>query len=105
MVLDTLLSPYAVVGVIVATFIFLRGLHFSDQSNAIPWAKTSIPFLGGAVEYGTDPVKFLVEQRRKVGDVVRVNLIVMKITFVLGAKVSGTASMTTNPTAHLANLR
>ncbi|KAJ9101097.1 hypothetical protein QFC21_003315 [Naganishia friedmannii] len=86
MVFDTLLSPYVAIGTIFATFVCFRFFQPFGGRNAIPWAKTSIPFLGGAVEYGTDPVKFLVEQRKKVGDVFRVNLIVMKVTFVLGAK-------------------
>lgn len=91
MVFETLLSPYGASVAVVATLLFWQFLQSSGRRNTIPWAKTSIPFLGGAVEYGTDPVKFLVEQRRKVGDVFRVNLVVMKITFVLGAKVSGTS--------------
>ncbi|KAJ9108613.1 hypothetical protein QFC19_002331 [Naganishia cerealis] len=86
MAFDTLASPYTAIAALAATCIFLGLLQSSGRRNSVPWAKTSIPFLGGAIQYGTDPVKFLIEQRRKVGDVFRVNLVVMKITFVLGAK-------------------
>jgi hypothetical protein len=73
------------VSLLVAYAIFFKS---GDGSARVPWAETSIPFLGGVVDYGEDPVRFLVEQRKKVGDVFRVNLLVMKITFVIGSEVS-----------------
>jgi sterol 14-demethylase len=73
------------VSLLVAYAIFFKS---RDDSARVPWAETSIPFFGGVVGYGEDPVRFLVEQRKKVGDVFRVNLLVMKITFVIGSKVS-----------------
>lgn len=37
-------------------------------------------------EYGADPVNFLVKQREKLGDVFCVDLILLKIVYVLGAE-------------------
>jgi hypothetical protein len=57
--------------------------------TAVPWAKSAIPFVGNVLEYGADPVKFLLRQRELLGDVFRVNLVIMSITFCIGPQVSG----------------
>lgn len=54
----------------------------------VPWANSSIPLIGNVLEYGADPVKFLLKQKELLGDVFRVNLVIMSITFCIGPQVS-----------------
>lgn len=54
----------------------------------IPWAKSTMPWLGNAIEWGAGPLQFLLKQKHLVGEVFRVNLVLMKITFVIGPRVS-----------------
>ncbi len=77
-----------VLSALAMSFIIAYRLLPTAGGTKVPWAKTSIPFLGGVMAYGEDPVSFLVEQRKKVGDVFRVNLLVIKMTFVIGSNVS-----------------
>ncbi|KAJ9114769.1 hypothetical protein QFC22_005645 [Naganishia vaughanmartiniae] len=54
-------------------------------ANIAPWAKSAHVLLGHVPAYLADPVKLLCEQRKLVGDVFRVDLLILKITFVIGA--------------------
>lgn len=76
---------YVAGGVAAAT---IGGLYYfkATRNNTPPWAKASI--WRTLHEFGNNPVKFLVEQRKERGDVFRVNLLIFSITFVIGAKVS-----------------
>ena len=58
--------------------------------NAIPLAQTSsrLPYIGQILEYKADPLAFILKQTRDVGEVFRLNLVFMNITFLVGAKVS-----------------
>ena len=51
---------------------------------AIPTATPHIPIIGNSVSFGLDPVKFLVTQRAKHGDIFFVNLVIIRIVFFLG---------------------
>jgi len=51
---------------------------------SIPTATPHIPLIGNSVSFGIDPVKFLLNQRAKHGDVFLVNLAVIRIVFFLG---------------------
>jgi sterol 14alpha-demethylase len=84
-------QPITLLALAMTLIVAYRLLSPASGTN-VPWAKTSIPFLGGAIGYGKHPVNFLVEQRQKVGDVFRINLLVMKMTFVIGSKVSRSGS-------------
>jgi sterol 14-demethylase len=59
-----------------------------NTKYSIPWARSSIPLIGNAIEWGADPLQFLLKQKDLVGDVFRVNLVLIKITFVIGSRVS-----------------
>jgi hypothetical protein len=50
----------------------------------IPNATLNFPFIGNAISYGKDPVKYLLSQRAQHGDIFLVNLAVFKIVFFLG---------------------
>jgi sterol 14-demethylase len=58
------------------------------SKSAIPWAKSTIPILGNALEWGADPLQFLLKQKKLVGEVFRVNLLLLKVTVVVGPRVS-----------------
>ena len=60
-------------------------LYFVRPSrSSIPNATPQLPLTGNAVSYGIDPVKFLAGQRARHGDVFRVNLVIIRIVFLLG---------------------
>lgn len=74
----------------VAIYTLLRLFRPAD-TKPIPWAKTSIPYigrLGHVIEFARDPPSFLLKQRGLVGEVFRLDLILMNITFLVGAHVS-----------------
>jgi len=49
-------------------------------SNASPW----YPLIGNSAHWGMDPIKFLLEQRAKLGNVFLVDLAVIRVVFFLG---------------------
>jgi hypothetical protein len=51
---------------------------------SIPTATPHIPIIGNSVSFGLDPVKFLLAQRARHGDIFLVNLVVIRIVFFLG---------------------
>jgi sterol 14alpha-demethylase len=59
----------------------LKPFSLPDIPNATP----SLPLIGNALYYGLDPVGFLKQQRAKHGDVVLVDLALIKVVFFLGA--------------------
>lgn len=86
-------SPVPVTPLVASAFVIL-GLTLAIQKHATRLS-SSIPYAGEGsfrsrlqvpVEYGKDPIKFLVETRRKLGDVFCVDLLVTKIVFLLGAE-------------------
>jgi sterol 14-demethylase len=50
----------------------------------IPTATPHIPLIGNSVSFGIDPVKFLLNQRAKHGDIFLVDLAVIRVVFFLG---------------------
>ncbi|KAJ9096742.1 hypothetical protein QFC21_005012 [Naganishia friedmannii] len=73
------------VGILVLALIVTRLCWIRKPANVAPWAKSRHYLLGHLLAYIPDPVKFLGEQRRLVGDVIRVDLLIMKVTFLIGA--------------------
>lgn len=72
-------------GIVAITIICL---YFKKiNKNTPPWAQASA--WQTLNDFGKDPVSFLIEQRKRKGDVFRVNLIFLSITFVIGPRVSG----------------
>lgn len=51
---------------------------------SIPTATPHIPVIGNAVSFGLDPVKFLLDQQTRHGDIFLVDLAVIRIVFFLG---------------------
>lgn len=51
---------------------------------SIPNATPNLPFIGNSIFFGIDPVKFLLAQRARFGDVFLVNLCIIRIVFFLG---------------------
>ena len=81
----------------------------SPSIPGIPNATPALPLIGNAISYGVDPVKFLISQRAKHGDVVYVNLAVLRAVFFLGpegnnAVLRGTEKAGISLYAALANL-
>lgn len=60
---------------------------FYLHPSAIAWTRTSIPIVGSALAYAADPVAFLLDQREQLGDVFRVDLLVVRVTVLLGPSV------------------
>jgi hypothetical protein len=89
----TIVTPstcFAALGLCIVIYIVLRLFRPTD-TKAIPWAKTSIPYigrLGHVIEFARDPPSFLLKQRELVGEVFRLDLVLMNITFLVGAHVS-----------------
>lgn len=80
--------PIAALAACVLALILYCLQRHRNSKYTIPWAKSSIPFLGNAIEWGADPLQFLLKQKNLLGDVFRVNLVLIKITFVIGPRVS-----------------
>ncbi len=55
-----------------------------EKSNVPPHVPSSIPFLGSAIEYGIDPVAFLIKCKALYGSCFTFTLFGRKLTFVLG---------------------
>jgi sterol 14-demethylase len=74
---------------ILAVFVVVIWLGYRGRSSktTIPWTSTDLPFLGSAQSYTKDPVRFLLEQKAKLGDIFRVDLLVLRVTFLIGPKV------------------
>lgn len=51
---------------------------------SVPNASPHYPLIGNSVSYGMDPVKFLLDQKARHGDIFLVNLAVIHIVFFLG---------------------
>lgn len=82
------LNPYlSPVGILVLALIFTRLYWTRKPTNIAPWAKSAHPLLGHVPRYAADPIRFLCEQRKLLGDVFRVDLLVLKITFVISSDV------------------
>mgnify|MGYP003312410313 FL=1 len=69
--------------VALAALALLRRRQKDDDSN-IPWATGAIPLLGHALAYKRDPATFITEQRKLVGDVLRLNLAGKRMIVVAG---------------------
>jgi sterol 14alpha-demethylase len=52
--------------------------------ESIPNATPTFPLIGNAISYGLDPVRYLILQRARYGDIFLVNLGVFKVVFFLG---------------------
>lgn len=60
--------------------------------TSIPTATPHFPLIGNAISFGLDPIKFLIAQRARHGDIVLVNLAVFRIVFLLGPDGNNTIS-------------
>ncbi|KAJ8327730.1 Lanosterol 14-alpha-demethylase [Batrachochytrium dendrobatidis] len=59
-------------------------LKSKDTGSEPPRVPVSIPFIGAAIAYGVDPIKFLIECRQKYGDCFTFVMLGRKMTFCLG---------------------
>jgi hypothetical protein len=51
---------------------------------SVPNANPHYPLIGNSVAYGMDPIKFLLDQRARHGDIFLADLVVIRIVFFLG---------------------
>ena len=65
-------------------FPLLYWLCRTPSIHSIPTATPHIPLIGNSISFGIDPVKFLINQRAKHGDIFLVNLVIIRIVFFLG---------------------
>eukprot|EP01112_Ceratiomyxa_fruticulosa_P003834 TRINITY_DN1414_c0_g1_i1.p1 TRINITY_DN1414_c0_g1~~TRINITY_DN1414_c0_g1_i1.p1 ORF type:complete len:402 (+),score=77.55 TRINITY_DN1414_c0_g1_i1:416-1621(+) len=70
---------------VVLVFLIFRLKQRRSINVHVPRAKGS-SFFGAAVDYGKDPINFLLKARKDLGDVFIVDLFVIKFIFVLGGK-------------------
>ncbi|KAJ3038547.1 hypothetical protein HDV00_000552 [Rhizophlyctis rosea] len=76
---------WAIVAGIAAGFVSWKLIsHFT--SDGIPQAKGTIPVIGAAMNYGKNPRQYLLDLKRKYGNLFRVNLIAVEPVFVLHPK-------------------
>lgn len=68
-------------------FLITLLVWYYSLPSGIPWTCTSIPIVGSALAYAADPVRFLQDQRGKLGDVFRVDLLVVRVTVLLSPSV------------------
>jgi hypothetical protein len=61
-------------------YYFLRAPSIPSVPNATP----HYPLIGNSVSYGMDPVKYLLDQRARHGDVFLVDLAIARVVFFLG---------------------
>lgn len=85
-----LMALAVILAVLVVAATWAGHALFNSKIKGIPVAKGSLhwlPFgLGGTLEFTKNPVKFLAEQREKLGNVFVVNLVAFPCVFVLGVK-------------------
>lgn len=59
-------------------------VHKLSSGTTIPTATPYLPLIGNAISFGLNPIQFLQSQRSKHGDIVLINLLVLKVVFLLG---------------------
>jgi hypothetical protein len=72
---------------ILLLFPLLPVLYFlfkAPRIPTIPNATPNFPVIGNAISFGIDPIKFLLSQRARHGNVFLVNLAIIRIVFFLG---------------------
>jgi hypothetical protein len=72
---------------LIFALLLLPILHYvlkNPSIPAIPNATPDFPVVGNAISFNDDPVKFLLEQRARHGDIFLVNLSIIRIVFFLG---------------------
>jgi sterol 14alpha-demethylase len=72
---------------ILILFPLLPALYFLFKPPRIPKvpnATPHFPVIGNAISFGIDPIKFLLSQRARLGDVFLVDLAIIRIVFFLG---------------------
>jgi sterol 14-demethylase len=80
------MTPVSVLAALLLAFpaLHILRLLWRKYSKCPPEARTGLPFVGAAVAFGTEPLKFLLEQRAKHGDVFVVDLLLRKMVFIMG---------------------
>src|SRR5271169_453655 len=78
--ITTSLFTLAAVLLVPILYYFIRTPSIASVPNASP----HYPLIGNSVSYGMDPIKFLLDQRARHGDVFLVDLVVIRIVFFLG---------------------
>jgi len=73
-----------VLGAILISLPFLVYYFRKPSVQGIPNASPWYPLIGNSAHWGMDPIKFLLEQRAKLGNVFLVDLAVIRIVFFLG---------------------
>ena len=74
---------------IVVVLFFVPLLFYSLRNTTIPSvpnATPHLPLLGNSISYGINPVKFLLEQRARHGNIFLVDLVAIRIVFFLGPR-------------------
>ena len=61
---------------------FLKAPFIPSVPNATP----RYPLIGNSISYGMDPIKFLLDQRARHGDIFLADLSVIRIVFFLGSE-------------------
>jgi sterol 14alpha-demethylase len=75
-----------VVAIVTALYFRVKPASIPSIPNATP----ALPFLGNAIHYGKDPVGYLCSQRARHGDMFLVDLVVLRMVFVLGSEGTNT---------------
>ncbi|KAJ9118617.1 hypothetical protein QFC22_003837 [Naganishia vaughanmartiniae] len=78
------LNLYVAVGIVAATIVGLCYFKASSKKNYPPWAQSST--WQTISDFGSNPIDFLIKQRKQKGDVFRVNLLFFSMTVAIGAK-------------------
>lgn len=72
---------------IVALLLLIPILHYFLRIPSIPSVPIATPhytLIGNSISYGMDPIKFLLDQRARHGDIFLVDLALIRIVFFLG---------------------
>jgi hypothetical protein len=72
-----ILAPLLLIPIL---YYFLRSPSIPSVPNATP----CYPLIGNSVSYGMDPIKFLLDQKARHGNIFLVDLAVIRIVFFLG---------------------
>jgi len=76
------------VSLFLLAFLIVVSILFFSLRNAsipsVPNATPHFPLIGNSISYGIDPIKFLLEQRARHGDIFLVDLVAIRMVIFLG---------------------
>src|SRR5437762_866106 len=84
----SLMTPFNAISLFILAFLLLIPILYyflrTPSIPTVPNATPHYPLIGNSVSYGINPIKFLLDQRTRHGNIFLVDLAVIRIVFFLG---------------------